>query len=63
LGIDEAMDGSGVDDNDEEAEMVLLASPVMMSDDGGELAPLIVPPSIRGMSLSGESNPPITSSS
>jgi hypothetical protein len=34
--FDGAVDGSGVDDRDEEAEIVLFASPVIMSEDGGE---------------------------
>jgi hypothetical protein len=39
LGSDDAIEGSGVEDSEDDAETVLLASPVMMSDDGGECAP------------------------
>ena len=32
---EEAIEGSGVDDNDDDAEMVLFASPGIIKDDGG----------------------------
>lgn len=38
LAFTEFMDGSGVDESEEEAEIVLLASPVMINEDGGEFA-------------------------
>ena len=39
VGFTDVIDDSGVDESDDEAEIVLFASPVIINDEGGEFAP------------------------
>ena len=40
--------GSGVDDNDDDADIVLLASPVIIKDDGGEFPGILLAVALTG---------------